>query len=171
MESYYDDEMNGEIDYVIGIDPGVDTGVAVMNLNLGVIEEVYSMKIHAAMDFVDGYVDSSLIVVEDARLWNGYRRGITAQEMRVRQQGAGSVKRDCAIWEDYLKEAEAFFVLLAPSAKGRKISHAEFKMFTGWSGGTTNQHKRDAAMLAFPYKRPVVDALYREYVKNQKEKE
>lgn len=170
MESCYDDETNGQIDYVIGIDPGVDTGVAVLSLNLGVIEDIFSMKIHVAMDYVDSCIDNSLIVVEDARLWNGYRRGITSSEMRSRQMGAGSVKRDCTIWEEFLADNEAFYQLLPPSAKGRKISHAEFKMFTGWSGGTTNQHKRDAAMLIHQYRRPVVDAMYREYVKQQNQK-
>ena len=169
MESCYDD-LSGEIDYVVGIDPGVDTGVALKNLNLGIIEEIFSMKIHVALDFVDSYLDSSLIIVEDARLWNGYRKGITAHEMRMKQQGAGSVKRDSAIWADFLEDSESFFLMIPPKAKGRKLSHAEFKMFTGWSGGTTNQHKRDAGMLTYEYTRPVVDALYRAYLKEQNQK-
>lgn len=154
-----------KIEYAVGIDPGVETGVALKNLKTGEIEELQSMMIHAAFDYVDSFRDNALIVVEDARLWNGRKKGITLEEMKSKEQGAGSVKRDCIAWEDFLKDDDFFFKMVPPKAKGRKKSHAEFKMITGWNQGTTNQHKRDAAMLIYGYDSRIVRELYKIHIR------
>lgn len=129
----------------IGIDPGVSTGVAVSVR--GNYEHILTMKIHDALPFVEKIIKEALVrvvvIVEDARKGGG---------SIARKQGAGSVKRDCKIWEDFLKKfeqdpmLESYFV--RPNKKILKIDADKFKKITGWEGRTSN-HARDAAMLIF----------------------
>lgn len=158
-QEYMTDEYDeGEILYIVGVDPGTDTGVAVKDLRTDRITELESMAIHNAMDFVESYADMALIIVEDARKWNGYTKGMPFGKMSAKAQGAGSVKRDCSIWDDFLKDREAYYVMVPPAAKGGKIDHGLFKRITGWEG-RANQHKRDAAMLILGYSQRDVETI------------
>lgn len=81
---------------------------------------------------------------EDARLrtWFGTRG-------REALQGAGSIKRDCSIWQEFLQGLVGVpFLPVSPQAKGRKLDSAAFKRLTGWQG-RTSEHGRDAAMLVW----------------------
>ena len=92
---------------LVGIDPGTHTGLAVWNGST--FTEVTSLPLHAALLRVKelntrlGFKGNGIVVVfEDARLRKWYGTS-TARQDRARLQGAGSVKRDCAIWEDPLR--------------------------------------------------------------------
>lgn len=137
--------------YIIGIDPGVETGIAVKDLESGKLISVSSMKIHEAMNLPHG---KCFVVVEDARKWNGYTKG-NFKQMRAKAQGAGSVKRDCKIWEDFLSDTNIPFLMVAPSQKGAKLDAKTFNKYTGWTE-RTNQHGRDAAMLIFGYNKTMI---------------
>lgn len=127
----------------IGIDPGVKTGFAVSDG--GCLVQVETLKIHQAMHEVlfvrdrNIYRDNIHVVVEDARKRGG---------LKVRAQGAGSVKRDCKIWEDFLIDNEIDYCFVKPDKKLTKISEETFKRMTKW-GKRTSNHARDAAMLIF----------------------
>lgn len=142
--------------YYIGIDTGVNTGVAVWDNKQRSLLEVETMKIHKAMWLVKRYQQlawengTKLIVrVEDARkrTWFGYN---TPQKDRAKLQGAGSVKRDCTIWEDYLTDLGIEFQMVAPKNNATKLPSASFAAMTGWKK-RTNEHCRDAAMLVFGF--------------------
>ncbi len=134
----------------VGIDTGVKTGISV-SLN-GVLQKVESMTITQAMVYVLQYCpqQDTKLYIEDARLWNGRSRnlGITEAKLKAKAQGAGSVKRDAQIWEDWCNENGYEYLMIAPSAKGAKINDKDFKCITGWQG-RTNEHARDSAMLIF----------------------
>lgn len=133
--------------YLIGIDPGTNTGYAVKNLETGQFMEIGSAGIIMAMDLLDAFFGPECFaIIEDARLWNGYTKGMKAGEMRARAQGSGSVKRDSAIWEEYMKHYGLDYKMVPPSWKGAKIDAKFFSQITGWPG-RTNAHGRDAAML------------------------
>ncbi len=68
----------------------------------------------------------------------------------MKQQGAGSVKRDCKIWEDFLTDLDIPFEMVAPRKGMTKYSAAAFKKLTGYEG-KTSEHARDAAMLVFGF--------------------
>ena len=130
---------------LIGIDPGRHTGFS-WALN-GHYQGVETLRIHKAMQRVDELVskaDDIMIVVEDARL-----RGCRFKSA-AKAQGAGSVKRDCVIWQDYFEEfasLSSFATLfVSPNKKTTKISPNHFKVLTGWCARTSH-HARDAAML------------------------
>lgn len=129
----------------IGIDTGVSTGVAV-SIN-GVLERVECMTITKAMNLVCEYPkDKTKLYIEDARLWVGFYGKTKKSDKRL--QGAGSVKRDAKIWEDWCKEHDYEVVFVKPMGKGLKKSAGEFKRITGWQG-RTNEHARDAAMIVY----------------------
>ncbi len=142
--------------YYIGIDTGVNTGVAIWDNRKRSLLQVETMKIHQAMELVKRYKEvaaangAKLIVrVEDARLrkWFGCN---SPQKDRAKLQGAGSVKRDCSIWEDYLTDIGIEFQMVAPKNNATKISSESFKALTGWKK-RTSEHCRDAAMLVFGF--------------------
>ena len=131
----------------IGIDTGVNTGVAVWQD--GELLAVESMTITQAMRFIQDFDNKRGIVklyIEDARKWIGFHGKTKATQARL--QGAGSVKRDAKIWEDWCKENGYEVVFVKPMGKGLKKSADEFKRITGWQG-RTNEHARDAAMIVY----------------------
>lgn len=135
---------------VIGIDPGVMTGLAVWSVTNSMLTIVESMLIHQAIRIVEAR-QPELVIFEDARLrnWFGSRGDRNAQKYGAGvREGVGSVKRDCKIWEDYLRELAVPFIARKPQAGSTKWSAAQFKAITKWPQ-RTNNHARDAAALVY----------------------
>jgi hypothetical protein len=136
----------------IGIDPGVNTGLAVWSPDQRKLLRLQTTTILAAMQQVDEYCrhNECTIIVEDARQrkWFG-RAGVE------RLQGAGSIKRDCMIWEEFLISRGYPYQMVAPMNNRTKLPHKMFRALTGHSGGRTTQHARDAAMLVIGYKEAI----------------
>jgi hypothetical protein len=130
---------------IIGIDTGTHTGLAVWNCKTKKLDSIKTMKIHEAMkivlDFHVTFGDDLFVRFEDARLrtWFG-------NAGREQLQGAGSIKRDCSIWQDFLEAEGIAFEAVAPKLNKTKLSADQFKRITGCSE-TTTEHSRDAAML------------------------
>lgn len=134
---------------LIGIDPGVTTGLAHWDTDIQRLVTVGSMPILDAMDIV---LESSLsatpymVILEDCRdmrIGGGKTFGDTA-----RLQGVGSVKRDCQIWHDFLTDNGIPFIAQKPHKALTKWTADRFKATTGWQK-VTNEHARDAAMLVY----------------------
>lgn len=130
----------------IGIDTGVNTGIAVWQD--GKLQSVESMTITKAMrKILTGYpAQTTKLYIEDARKWIGFKGKTKTTDARL--QGAGSVKRDASIWEDWCKENGYEAVFIKPMGKGLKKSAEDFKRITKWQS-RTNEHGRDAAMIVF----------------------
>jgi hypothetical protein len=132
--------------YIIGIDTGVNTGFAIWDRTEKKFLEISSTHIHRAMNSINVWKGNEIMVrVEDARkrTWFGKNSG-------EKLQGAGSVKRDCKIWEDFLTDLNVDFEMVAPKNNRTKLDAKKFKMITGWEK-TTNEHSRDAAMLCYGF--------------------
>lgn len=127
----------------IGIDPGVKTGIAIKNIETGEYLLVKTMKIHEAIELVRSlYLNYVLyVVVEDARKRTWF--GKTGAE---RWKGAGSIMRDCKIWEDLLNSLGIRSDFRKPQKGQTKIPHEYFEKVTGWTG-SSSEHSRDAGML------------------------
>jgi len=132
---------------IIGIDPGTNTGIAVYNIKSGALVLVETRMIHRAMQYVLLRWDeqkSIKVYLEDSR--NISRGGKNAAFMA---QGAGSIKRDCSIWEDFLKDYGIEHQFIRPGKNSKlKVTADYFKKVTGWQGRTSN-HSRDAAFLCY----------------------
>lgn len=142
----------------IGIDTGVNTGVALWDNRKRSLELVTSMPIHKAMELVKLHQvkaqenGTKLVVrVEDPRqrTWFGTER-MSREEERKKLQGVGSVKRDASIWDEFLKDQGIEYEMVAPKRNITKLTQATFKQYTGWKS-KTNEHGRDAAMLVFGF--------------------
>lgn len=140
----------------IGIDTGVHTGFAVYDGKEKELQSVGCEKIHVVMNLVKDIMnivlekgDNIRVRVEDARkrTWYGFH---TAKQDRARLQGAGSVKRDAQIWEDFLTDLCIDFEMVAPRNNATKLTAESFRKLTGWTG-KTNEHGRDAAMLVYGF--------------------
>ena len=128
---------------VVGIDTGVNTGFAVWDRERKVLTELTTLKIHQAMERVRelSYQDDIVVYFEDAR-----QRKWFGSAGREQLQGAGSVKRDCGIWEDFLKDLNVEYHAIPPKNNLTKMNADLFAKVTGWKG-RTSEHARDAAFL------------------------
>lgn len=133
----------------IGIDPGTHTGVAVWDTREGRFLSLQTMPIHRAIiavldweAFSRRHGDDFQVVFEDARQRTWFGHGDT----NAKAQGAGSVKRDCSIWEDFCKDYDIPFQAKPPVKGATKVSADYFKMVSHYQG-RTSEHSRDAAML------------------------
>lgn len=133
---------------LVGLDPGTETGVAQWSTAGKVLGMVESMAIHRAMALVYGLPQRAagelLVIFEDARQHRIYVPAHQRNDAAL--QGVGSVKRDCAIWEDFLTDHSIPFITRKPSSRRTKRTTEEFRAITGWTA-RTNNHGRDAAML------------------------
>lgn len=130
--------------FLVGIDTGTNTGIAIYCSSTKKLVECRTVKIHEAMKIVESYKDHDIFVfVEDARLATFGRSNDISKA-----QGAGSVKRDAAIWEDYLTYLSVPFTMKRPNKRMTKFTSETFKKITGYDGRTSS-HSRDAAMLVF----------------------
>ncbi len=131
---------------IIGIDPGVNTGYAIWMTNQKHLAQVISLPIHEVMqDLLIKRNTIKLVRFEDARLRKYFTGG------KEKAQGAGSIKRDSKIWEDYLTWLGVPFEMGAPKDSRTKLDAITFKKLTGYPH-KTNEHGRDAAMLVFGIK-------------------
>lgn len=104
--------------------------------------------IHEALEKINrwhGKETKIFVRIEDAR-----KRTWFGNAGREQLQGAGSIKRDCKIWEDFLTDNNIPFELVAPKNNKTKINASVFKKITRWQV-QTNEHSRDAAMLVFGF--------------------
>ena len=135
--------MGWRMKVVIGIDPGVNTGVAVADggklVSVGCMAAVNAEELVLQTMIDNG--GKLFVRFEDARMrqWFGNKG-------REALQGAGSIKRDCSRWEEFLTHHNIPHARIAPKANRTKLTADQFKRITGWQG-RTNEHARDAAML------------------------
>lgn len=137
---------NRKYQALIGIDTGTNTGFAIWNRTTKSFVEISTLKIHQAIFRIKEMHDngqSILVRVEDAR-----KRKWFGNAGREKLQGAGSVKRDASVMEDFLKDYNIPFELVAPKSNKTKLDAKQFKQITGFTG-ITNVHGRDAAMMVY----------------------
>ncbi len=135
---------------LIGIDPGVDTGVAVLWTEKQTFIQIATKNIIEAFDIVKYFNESKeydlgCVYVEDSRK-------VRWKTKSERAQGAGSVKRDCGIWEIFLSKEFIKSAFPRPNPSLTKWTKERFFSVTNHNG-RTSKHARDAAMLIFGRKR------------------
>ena len=136
---------------VLGIDPGVNTGFAVWDTTRRQLLRVDTLRITDALLAVLALQEGGgeiRVIFEDARLRKWLPREMSNSEYRGKLMGAGSVKRDCDIWEEFCTEHSIPFEAVPPRKGLTKWTAESFARVTGWKGRTSN-HARDAAMLVF----------------------
>ena len=132
----------------IGIDTGTHTGIAVWDSEEKQFLDIKTMMLHQALQMVITMChiwkkENVMVLFEDARQRKWFGRNSDAK-----MQGAGSVKRDASIWEEFCTDYGIAFRALPPAKGVTKLKPDYFKALTGWKK-QTSEHARDAAMIVF----------------------
>jgi hypothetical protein len=133
------------IEYHIGIDPGVKTGIAIWHRPSRKFVDLITTDLDSAWDKIREYsTDVTMVYLENPNLrkWFG-------KSGKERYQGAGSVKRDYGIWRKRLIADGYHWMDVSPQSVKSAHSHIVFKYMTGYAGARTSQHSRDAAMMVY----------------------
>lgn len=130
---------------VFGIDCGVDTGFAQINVSTKTIELIKTHKIHQSLFYIinNFNLEEILIVIEDARL----RKFFGGKNVSAKAQGAGSVKRDAKVWEDFCIDLGIDYELVNPDTGTGKNAKFVIKKIQEMYPHRTSKHGRDAAYL------------------------
>lgn len=137
--------------FVIGIDPGRSTGVAVFDRK----EKRWEL---VTLDFWRTYqlitetygFDATLIVVEDPNVNRPvFDHGVSGRRRERIAQGVGSNKSEARLLADGLERAGFVVIRMAP-VRSSKWTRRELEAIVGIAG-RSSQHARDACRLAFRY--------------------
>ncbi len=131
---------------IIGIDPGVKTGIAVWDRSKKYLTKMATLDIDKAWQLVQDYYskDRSIILIENPNLRTYYGKN-PFQKM----QGAGSIKRDWSVWQKRLKDAGMDYIPVAPQDFQSIDNHEVFCKWVNQHFSRTSVHSRDAAMMVY----------------------
>lgn len=135
---------------VLGMDPGANTGVAIFVD--GVLVELLTIPPHHIERTLRERMPSR-VVFEDSRLqsatWTQAKTKAASQKMA---RNVGQVDARCADITAHCADLGIPAHGISPAGKGGKLDAKRFAAATGWAG-PSNEHSRDAAMVAWPYRR------------------
>lgn len=141
--------------YYIGIDSGTHTGLAIWDGASRAFISIDTVPLHRALFMVKDMAAQAAaegrtltVVFEDARKRKWLPKELNISEYRGKLMGAGSVKRDSHIWEEFLQDYKIPFENVPPRPGLTKLNPNYFASMTGWTK-RTSEHSRDAAMLVF----------------------
>lgn len=137
---------------VFGIDPGKNTGLAVYN-------DGKLLSLYTLIDKIDktGFLfslpgDHKLVVIEDSRLQPYFDRpGQNERAQTKIARDIGKIDKQCDEIEYLCEKNGVPLIRISPKGKGAKVDSKQFNAITGWVG-RSNQHERDAAMVAWRYR-------------------
>ncbi len=136
--------------FVMGIDPGEQTGVA-QYLD-GILSELFTTS-PAQYGAVLADYKPDLLVVEDSRLQSHVFTGpkeSPAARLKI-ARNIGMVDGFCSILTRMAEILEIPMIGVSPLGKGVKINAYQLATIMGWTG-RSNQHERDAAAVAHKYR-------------------
>jgi len=135
---------------LIGIDPGKHTGIAIYRDSA--LCELHTLS----PDMIESLlvrVRPDLVVYEDSRKQSHvFSRGVSARATLKIARNVGEVDMLCRQIEDMCRRHGLDSLGVSPLRKGAKVDAGRFVVVTGWAK-RCNQHERDAAMVAHPYRR------------------
>lgn len=138
------------VEPIIGIDPGKHTGVAIYRDS--VLCELHTLS----PDMIESLlvrVRPDLVVFEDSRKQSPvFSRGVSHRATLKIARNVGEIDQLCRQIEDMCRRNGLESVGVSPLRKGAKLDAARFAVVTGWTQ-RSNQHERDAAMVAHQYRR------------------
>ena len=136
---------------VMGIDPGEQTGCALYRG--GILSELFTVTPAQYGAVLAGY-KPDLLVMEDSRLQSHVFTGpkeSPAARLKI-ARNIGMVDGFCSILTRMAESLDIPLIGVSPLSKGAKLDADQFEALTGWTG-KSNQHTRDAAAVAWQYRR------------------
>ena len=136
--------------HILCIDPGASTGLA--GFRDGGIEFLRTIEPHSIEHILRHYMPAR-VVFEDSRLeskvWTTV--GSRAAALKI-ARNVGQIDAWCGFITAVCADLGIAAHGISPTAKGAKLNAQQFAAATGWDG-RSNQHERDAGMVAWPYRR------------------
>ena len=133
---------------LIGIDPGKNTGIAIYRD--GALCELHTLS----PDMIESLlvrVHPDLVVFEDSRKQSPvFSRGVSARATLKIARNVGEIDQLCRQIAEMCRRLGLFSVGVSPLRKGAKFNAERFAAVMGWTQ-RSNQHERDAAMVAYPW--------------------
>lgn len=135
---------------ILGIDPGASTGVAVFEH--GALSRLITIDPAHIGRLLDGH-QPERVIFEDSRLQSHVWAGAAKTKAAAIKIGrnVGEVDAWCKLIVAECGERGIPAHGISPKSKGSKLDAAQFAAATGWAG-RSNEHERDAAMVAWPYR-------------------
>ena len=134
---------------VVGIDPGQHTGLAIFrDGHLTALRTIEPVELETEILALW----PSRVVFEDSRLqshtWTKAASRAAAAKMA---RNVGQIDAWCNLIVAICAKHGITAHGISPQAKGGKMTAEQFEKATGWTA-SSNQHSRDAAMCAWPYR-------------------
>lgn len=140
-------------EFVIGIDPGRQTGVGVLRYSDDKVIGWYTKNFFSVQGFLRTcYHPSQIKIIVEVNPKFMYRRnaGEKDQTRDRHMTDIGGVRREAELLAETLRRL-GYTVYEVPPVREKKWDEKRFRLFTR-SNKTANQHERDAVRLAFYYK-------------------
>lgn len=143
--------------FLIGIDPGRNTGFCLYNRQTKKIERLELMTFWELIDFIESIDKQTQLpytefVLEDPQLnkpvlfSRNSEVGHAPRVMLKIAQDVGRNKEQAAMLIEYFRKHNIRWLQVQPTTSKWKTDY--FNRLTGWKG-TSNEHTRDAAKLVF----------------------
>ena len=134
---------------ILGIDPGANTGVAhFVDGELARLETIAPHQIERILR----EAMPARVVFEDSRLQSHtWTRGNSVAATAKMARNVGQIDAWCSLITAVCGELGIPAHGISPLGKGHKMAADQFERITGWTG-RSNQHERDGAMVAWPYR-------------------
>lgn len=134
---------------ILGIDPGTNTGVAVIqDGKLRHLQTIHPLEIYPVL----ALWKPGRLVFEDSRLTTHlFTTNARAAVAKSMARKVGQVDMVCGLIVEACDRLGIPAHGISPKGKGAKLNAAQFKAATGWAGAS-NEHVRDACMVAWPYR-------------------
>lgn len=137
---------------ILGIDPGAHTGLAAFQG--GELQWLRTIEPHT-IEHILRSAAPARVVFEDSRLetraWNAREKRNYGAALAT-ARSLGQVDAWCNLITAVCGNLHIPAHGISPAAKGVKLDAAAFARVTQWAG-RSNQHERDAAMVAWPYRK------------------
>jgi len=134
---------------IIGLDPGSSTGVA--QFESGKLIGLDTIAPENLPELIDTLCPS-MVILEDSRLqshvWNRHQNTDASLKLA---RNLGQIDAWCHLICALCANRNIEVHTISPLGKGAKLDAATFGQVTGWMT-SSNQHERDAAMVAWRYR-------------------
>ena len=134
---------------ILGIDPGVNTGIAVFKA--GSLWKLETIEPHQIADYLTKAIPSR-VIFEDSRLTSFMFNQVKSRPAALKMaRNVGEIDAWCRVITSVCEGLGIPAHGISPAGKGAKVKAPEFARITGWLA-KSNEHERDAAMVAFKYR-------------------
>ena len=134
---------------ILGLDPGSNTGCAIYSA--GLLQTLHTISPHHIAGFIRE-VNPGRVIFEDSRLTSYVFTTVKSRPVALNMaRKVGQVDAWCLLIQLVCSDMNISGHGISPKQKGAKLNAKEFARATGWLAAS-NEHNRDAAMVAWPYR-------------------